>query len=73
MNCVLGGVLRGAGRQALGAGLNLLTYWCMGLPLAGLLAFKAGWGIHGLWAGLAITTTVQVGAALVKLMCGPGK
>ena len=61
MNCVLSGVLRGAGRQALGAALNLSTFWCMGLPLAGLLAFKAHLGITGLWAGLAATTMVQVG------------
>lgn len=30
LNCVLSGVLRGAGRQALGACLNLVTYWWVG-------------------------------------------
>jgi MATE family multidrug resistance protein len=60
MNCVLGGVLRGAGRQGLGAALNVVTYWCLGLPLSWLLAFRAKLGIVGLWAGLAVTTTVQV-------------
>lgn len=60
MNAVLGGVLRGAGRQTLGAAMNLLTFWVLGLPLAALLAFKAGWGIAGLWSGLATATTLEV-------------
>ena len=36
-----------------------MTYWCFGLPLAALLAFRVGLGVPGLWTGLLATTTVQ--------------
>ena len=104
---MVGGVLRGAGRQELGAVLNLCSYWVsssggelemahwtaatvtavlpgglsaspcplpllplpqgLGLPAAYLLAVKAGWGIKGLWAGLALCTSVQGVVCLVVL------
>lgn len=60
LNCVLGGVLRGAGQQGLGAAINFVTYWCLGLPMVWFLAFKQGLGITGIWIGLAATTTLQV-------------
>lgn len=60
LNAVMGGVLRGAGRQELGACINLVAYWCVGLPLAWLLAFKAGLGLAGLWTGLASCASLSV-------------
>ena len=42
-----------------GAGVNVVTYWCIGLPLAVLLAFPGQLGVAGLWSGLACTTTLQ--------------
>ena len=39
--------------------VNLGAYWVFGIPLAVWLAFPAGWGVHGLWVGMAVTTTVQ--------------
>ena len=66
VNAVLQGVLRGAGRQALGAALNLGAYWGVGVPLAALLAFRGPrLGVLGFWLGLLITTTAQ---ALVQLL-----
>ncbi|GBF89389.1 MATE efflux family protein [Raphidocelis subcapitata] len=59
INAVLQGVLRGAGRQLLGAGLNALGYWVLGVPFALLLGFKAGLGVVGFWAGLCATTSSQ--------------
>ncbi|GFR39891.1 hypothetical protein Agub_g396, partial [Astrephomene gubernaculifera] len=56
---VLGGVLRGSGRQSLGAALNLVGYWLVGCPLAVLLGFKAGWDVLGFWCGLASATSLQ--------------
>ena len=41
-NTVLAGVMRGCGRQRIGATINLVTYWLFGLPIACLLAFP-GW------------------------------
>lgn len=57
---VASGVLRGCGRQSWGAGVNVAFFWFLGLPLAWVLGFKAGYGIEGMWAGLSIATTLQV-------------
>ena len=53
------GVVRGAGRQNVGAVTNFLSYWCLGMPLSGLLAFRFRLGIYGLWGGLLVATSVQ--------------
>lgn len=45
------GVLRGAGKQRLGAGITIFAYWCISLPAAVLLTHTAGLGLHGLWWG----------------------
>ena len=42
-----------------GAAVNVVTYWCLGLPLSVFLAFSKHYGVPGLWAGLACTTTLQ--------------
>ncbi|PSC70154.1 MATE efflux family [Micractinium conductrix] len=63
-NAVLQGLLRGAGRQHLGAVTNLLSYWCCGIPLAAYLAFRRGLGLEGLWWGLVCINTVQGGIML---------
>lgn len=55
------GAIRGLndGRTTLLIGLT--GYWCIGAPLAWLLAFPLGWGAHGVWwglaAGLAVTAS----------------
>lgn len=59
MNAVLAGVVRGCGQQAKGAAVNVVTYWCLGLPLSVFLAFPEHYGVPGLWSGLACTTTLQ--------------
>lgn len=59
LNAVISGVLRGAGRQELGALLNLGSYWGLGLPTAYLLGIKAELGLSGLWGGLVLATSVQ--------------
>jgi hypothetical protein len=58
-NTVLAGVMRGCGRQQLGAAVSLVTYWALGLPLAYALAFKFKMGAVGLWVGLTGTAGVQ--------------
>ena len=58
-NTVLAGVLRGCGRQRIGATINLGMYWGLGLPAACVLAFKMGMGAMGLWTGLACTASIQ--------------
>ncbi|KAM0755371.1 multidrug/Oligosaccharidyl-lipid/Polysaccharide flippase [Meredithblackwellia eburnea MCA 4105] len=53
------GVLRGAGRSALGAKINLVAYYLVSLPIGLLLAFKAplAWnlrGLRGIWTGISV-------------------
>jgi multidrug resistance protein, MATE family len=46
-----GGVLRGLGRQHLGAAFNIVAYYILALPLGISLAFRSGYGLQGLWIG----------------------
>ncbi|HEY9568983.1 MAG TPA: MATE family efflux transporter, partial [Thalassobaculum sp.] len=34
--------------------IALFSYWLVGMPVACLLAFGAGWGGVGIWCGLAL-------------------
>ncbi|KAF3938031.1 hypothetical protein ABW19_dt0200424 [Dactylella cylindrospora] len=49
-----GGVLRGQGRQRIGAWINLAAYYLFALPFSFFTAFKLGWGLIGLWSGVSI-------------------
>ncbi|GLI69686.1 hypothetical protein VaNZ11_014374 [Volvox africanus] len=60
MNALLNnGVLRACGRQALGARLLLLSYWCCGLPGAYFAGFHLGLGVAGFVAAIGITSILQ--------------
>jgi MATE family multidrug resistance protein len=54
LNCVFSGIVRGAGRQELGGIVNITAYYIVGLPTAWVLAFHRGFGLMGIWYGLAI-------------------
>jgi MATE family multidrug resistance protein len=47
------GLMRGMGRPKVGAMVNLVGFYGLGLPLAWLLAFPLGLGLRGIWWGLA--------------------
>ncbi|XP_025776130.1 multidrug and toxin extrusion protein 2-like [Puma concolor] len=51
-NCVYSGVLRGSGKQAFGAVVNMIMYYVIGLPLGIVLTFVVRMGIMGLWLGM---------------------
>jgi len=58
------GALRGMGRPFGAALINVFGYYAFALPLAYLMAFEAGLGLFGIWAGLALgVSTVAVGLA----------
>ncbi|XP_041052642.1 multidrug and toxin extrusion protein 1-like [Carcharodon carcharias] len=57
---VLGGVLRGAGKQKLGAIGNLVGYYIIGLPIGIALMFAAKQGVLGFWSGMLICVLVQL-------------
>ncbi|KAJ9520899.1 hypothetical protein QJQ45_014098 [Haematococcus lacustris] len=74
-------VLRGSGRQAWGAALNLVGYWGLGFPLAYYLGFTrhldtlvghkgpGGSGAGGFWSALALASAVQAGIQVVVVVC----
>ncbi|OTA70707.1 MATE efflux family protein [Hypoxylon sp. EC38] len=53
LNGSCGGVLRGMGRQWVGALVNLISYYGGALPAGIYLAFN-GWGLQGLWIGQCV-------------------
>lgn len=59
VNAACSGVVRGVGRQALGACLNVFSFWVCGIPLSVLLAFHFKMGVAGLWIGLLFGTSLQ--------------
>ncbi|KAM4620346.1 multidrug and toxin extrusion protein 1-like [Polymixia lowei] len=56
---VTGGIVRGAGKQKIGALCNLVGYYLIGFPIGGSLMFAAKMGIVGLWLGLFICVVIQ--------------
>lgn len=48
------GVLRGAADTAFPAGIALVGFWAIGLPVGWALGFPAGLGPRGLWWGLTL-------------------
>ncbi|XP_029295928.1 multidrug and toxin extrusion protein 1-like [Cottoperca gobio] len=56
---VAGGVLRGAGKQLIGALCNLVGYYFIGFPIGVSLMFAANMGIEGMWTGLTICVLMQ--------------
>ncbi|XP_077993165.1 multidrug and toxin extrusion protein 1-like [Glandiceps talaboti] len=58
-SCILSGVLRGCGRQLIGAVVNLVTFYVIGLPLASVLMFVANWGVYGYFIGILVAISLQ--------------
>ncbi|XP_053311932.1 multidrug and toxin extrusion protein 2-like [Spea bombifrons] len=55
-----GGVLRGSGKQKIGAILNFVGYYIIGLPIAVFLMFPVKLGVIGFWSGMIISVFLQV-------------
>ncbi len=58
------GILRGLGETRIPMLANLAGHWFIGLPLGYAACFWWGWGVQGLWLGLAAGLTA-VGCALL--------
>lgn len=65
VQAVATGALRGLGDTTTPMLLNLVAHWFVGLPLGYVLCFSFGWGVQGLWAGLAVSLGL-VGIAVVS-------
>ncbi|XP_045055166.1 multidrug and toxin extrusion protein 1 isoform X3 [Desmodus rotundus] len=57
--CTGGGILRGSGNQKVGAVLNAIGYYVIGLPIGISLMFTTRLGVIGLWAGIILCTICQ--------------
>uniref|UniRef100_A0A671TRA1 Solute carrier family 47 member 3 n=1 Tax=Sparus aurata TaxID=8175 RepID=A0A671TRA1_SPAAU len=55
----MGGVIRGAGKQKVGAICNIVGYYGIGFPIGVSLMFAAKLGIKGLWTGLFTCVFLQ--------------
>jgi MATE family multidrug resistance protein len=62
------GVLRGTARPAVGARINLLSFYLVGTPVAVYLAFGAGAGFSGLWFGLLSAQATCVALILAAVV-----
>ncbi|XP_066325698.1 protein DETOXIFICATION 16-like isoform X2 [Miscanthus floridulus] len=65
LQCVLSGVVRGCGRQKIGAFINLAAFYIVGIPVASILAFVCHLGGMGLWFGILVGVAVQ----MILLLC----
>ncbi|KAG8221086.1 MOP flippase [Butyriboletus roseoflavus] len=63
-----GGVLRGQGRQHLGAFFNIIAYYVLALPIGITLAFRQHIGLQGLWIGQVIGLFI-VGISEYGVIC----
>lgn len=63
--CTCGGVLRGTGNQKVGAIVNAIGYYVIGLPIGISLMFAAKLGVIGLWSGIIICSFCQSTCFLV--------
>jgi MATE family multidrug resistance protein len=61
------GVLRGMGDTRPAAVYNLVGYWLLGLPIGGWLALRGGWGLAGIWWGLALGLAVVAALLVARL------
>ncbi|XP_029699467.1 multidrug and toxin extrusion protein 1-like isoform X1 [Takifugu rubripes] len=59
ISTTVGGIMRGAGKQKVGAICNILGYYGLGLPMGTSLMFAAKLGITGLWIGLLTCMFLQ--------------
>ncbi|KAI8927016.1 mate-domain-containing protein [Entophlyctis helioformis] len=68
LGAVGGAVLRGCGRQHLGAYINLAGYYVIGLPVAIVAAFHFSLGLAGLWMGLTFALILASGTVAVMVV-----
>jgi MATE family multidrug resistance protein len=64
LQVVATGTLRGLGDTRTPMFVNLVAHWGVGLPIGWWLGLRGGWGVVGLWAGLALGLIVA-GAVLL--------
>ncbi|KAJ7308816.1 hypothetical protein JRQ81_008084 [Phrynocephalus forsythii] len=61
------GVLRGTGKQKLGAIFNAVGYYAVGLPLGVVLLFVAKIGLIGLWVGMIVCASIPCTCSIIYI------
>jgi multidrug resistance protein, MATE family len=61
------GILRGLGRQEFGGYVQLFCYYVFALPISFGTAFGLGWGLWGLWTGVALALGLVAAIEFVYL------
>lgn len=56
--CVTNGILKGMGKQKIGAVVYAIAYYVIGLPVAVVLMFPAKLGVLGLWSGMTVSAFI---------------
>ena len=59
LSCVLGGVVKGVGKQLAATPIIFFSYYAIGLPLAVLFGFRMKMGVMGLCLGMLVGTAVH--------------
>jgi multidrug resistance protein, MATE family len=67
LQVVAAGVLRGIGDTRGPMLINLLGYWCLGLPFSVYMGFVWGLGPAGLWWGLVVGLAVVASSLLLRV------
>jgi MATE family multidrug resistance protein len=67
LQVVSAGVLRGAGDTRAPLFVNIVGFWCVGLPTSVALAFRLGYGPPGLWWGLVVGLGAVAAFLLVRV------
>ncbi|CAN6244023.1 unnamed protein product [Urochloa humidicola] len=65
LQCALSGVVRGCGKQKIGALINLAAFYIVGIPAASIFAFICHLRGMGLWFGILCGVAVQ----MLLLLC----
>ena len=65
----MSGVIRGAGRQLWGAGINFIAFYIVGLPIGIPLALLTSLKSFGMWIGLLCASTTQVIGYSIVIVC----
>ncbi len=67
MQVSAGGALRGLGDVKVPAWLAFVAYWVVAIPLGWWLAFRAAWGVAGMWWGITFGLTFTALALGVRV------
>lgn len=69
INTACGGILRGTGRQKIGAITNIFGYYLIGIPVGLSLMFLTKLGVIGLWIGIFCPLLLQTCIYIPYIFC----